>query len=206
VALLFSAGGFYPPAIDLANELLVSAGTPPLPQELAGLFFPIAHEEVVRAEAARNGLDPLLLFALIKQESAYGEGAVSPAGALGLMQLMPTTAESLSRELSEPPPVREDLLSSPANVRLGARYLAKLLSQFKGNLFCALAAYNAGPQRVTTWQRNWGTLPFDAFVELIPLEETRNYVKSIVRNYVFYAQLLENRKVDAASLAKLAQE
>ncbi len=77
-----------------------------------------------------------------------------------------------------------------------------MIDHFNGNAYFAVAAYNAGPDRVDLWVKQWGTLPIQQFVELLPFEETRNYVKSIVRNYAFYTQLREKRPVDVQSLMK----
>jgi soluble lytic murein transglycosylase len=116
------------------------------------------------------------------------------------MQLMPQTARDVAQEMSEAVPGRNDLLASARNVKLGARYVASLLKRYDGNLVYALACYNAGPIRVDAWKKRWSKLPIETFVELIPFEETRNYVKSIIRNYAYYARILENRKLDLKTL------
>jgi soluble lytic murein transglycosylase len=172
---------------------------------VAQLLFPVDFEATVRQEASASKIDPLLVFSLIKQESAYSEGAESRVGALGLMQLMPETAVLVAGKSGAPQPRPADLLKGETNIRLGVRYLGDLLNRYNGNLLHALAAYNAGPERVDVWVKQWNTVAAPEFVEMIPFEETRNYVKSIVRNYAFYARLLENRSVEFDALTRLTR-
>ncbi|MFH1262117.1 MAG: transglycosylase SLT domain-containing protein [Pseudomonadota bacterium] len=200
VALLYDAARHYSSSISIAARLVNRTGDPSLPKDLAKAFFPTGYEQTVYAEAQANKLDPLLLFSLIKQESAYREDAESRAGALGLMQLMPRTAHDVAAEMADSVPDRNELLVSSRNVKIGARYLANLLKRYDGNLVCALASYNAGPNRVDIWKKRWGKLPLETFVELIPFEETRNYVKSIIRNYAYYGKILEAGKTDWKSM------
>jgi soluble lytic murein transglycosylase len=120
------------------------------------------------------------------------------------MQLMPETALDMARKSNEPVPTPGDLLKSETNVRLGIRYLRKMIERYNGNAYYAFAAYNAGPDRVDVWVRQWGNQSIQEFVELIPFEETRNYVKSIARNYAFYNLLREKRQVDLQALTKVA--
>lgn len=201
VASLLVAAKAFLPAINIANQVVSSLPSSELPKDLATLLFPSDHEDSIRAEAAEAGIDPLLLFSLIKQESGYSEAAESRVGALGLMQIMPATANQVASDHQQPLPNRDDLLSGGTNVRIGARYLASLLKKFDGNLVYALASYNAGPVKVSQWVKRWKKLDPIEFIELIPFEETRNYVKSILRNYAFYAELKEKRKVDPSSFA-----
>ncbi|MFH1017440.1 MAG: lytic transglycosylase domain-containing protein [Pseudomonadota bacterium] len=203
VALLYDAAREHSSSFRLAYTLAGRGSPNPLPSVVSKLLFPVDYEAVIRQEAEVQKLDPLLVFSLIKQESAYKEAAESRAGALGLMQLMPDTAIDLARRSNEPPPAPQDLLKSETNVRLGVRYLKRMIDHYGGNAYYAAAAYNAGSDRVDRWVKQWGTLPIEEFVELIPFEETRNYVKSIVRNYAFYNLLREKRPVDVQSLTKV---
>ncbi|HLG19623.1 MAG TPA: transglycosylase SLT domain-containing protein [Bdellovibrionota bacterium] len=200
VALLYAVAREHSSAIRLTGDLIRRERRAGIPKHLAEIYFPVEFDETIRQYASSNELDPLLLFSLIKQESAYQENAESRTGALGLMQLMPQTAREVTKEGGESVPEKTELLVSHRNVELGARYLKKQLINYNGNLVYALAAYNAGPRKVDIWVRQWKKLPNEEFIELIPFPETRNYVKSIVRNYAFYAQLLEQRKVQPSDL------
>src|SRR5206468_10642543 len=123
---------------------------------------------------------------LIRQESSFDAGAASPAGALGLMQLMPATAAQVARRLNEP---ANTLTDAGFNMRLGTSYLQGLLDRFA--LPAALAAYNAGPSRAAEWlsvngDPAAGTVDPIEWVELIPFNETRNYVQRVIENVVIY--------------------
>jgi soluble lytic murein transglycosylase len=145
------------------------------------LFYPLARLPLLKRQG--RTVDPLLLAALIRQESGFNERARSPVGARGLMQLMPATARRMER-------VSKRALFRPAtNVRLGARYFRGLLARFDHDVELALAAYNAGPERVDDWSRRYTVSDRVLFLDLIPYSETRNYVALIVRNYVWYKYL-----------------
>jgi soluble lytic murein transglycosylase len=141
-----------------------------------------------------SGIDPALALAVIRQESAFDTGAVSLAGARGLMQLMPATAAQIARQSGTPmqaSTLPQTLTSDPGlNMRLGTAYLRKLLDQFGGAVPLAVAAYNAGPNRVLDWVNTngdprSGTDVID-WIELIPFNETRNYVQRVIESQVIY--------------------
>ncbi len=138
-----------------------------------------------------TSLDPYLVAAVIREESAFSPTAVSRAGAKGLMQLMPATAARMARETGLPS--SPDLDAPGPNIALGTRYLAKLQEEFEGNLVLTVAAYNAGPQAVQRWLKdNHPSKDLDTFVEEIPYPETQGYVKRVLGSYdryrVLYAQ------------------
>lgn len=142
--------------------------------------FPDALVQMVRREARRQGVEGDLAAALVRQESGYNVNALSPSGALGLMQLMPATAaELLGKPALEDPAT---VLRPSTNIRLGVRYLRRMQNSF-GDVELALAAYNAGPGSVGRWLRERGKLPMDIFVEEIPYRETRDYVRRIMGWY-----------------------
>jgi soluble lytic murein transglycosylase len=114
---------------------------------------------------------------------------VSAAGAVGLTQLMPPTAQEMARRLKLPRPGAADLADPALNIRLGAAHLGELLARFGGSAPLALAAYNAGGGAVRGWWRARAALPLDEFVEDIPLQETRGYVKRVLRSYAAYRML-----------------
>jgi soluble lytic murein transglycosylase len=129
-----------------------------------------------------------LLWAVMRQESGFRAAVRSPVGAVGLLQLMPATAERVAAELGEKLET-QTLTQAHASVRLGSHYLRKLLDSFQGNLPLALAAYNAGPQAVSRWLASGEQLPLDLFVARIPYEETRGYVARVLSNAARYAYL-----------------
>ena len=141
------------------------------------------------------GLELPLIFAVIRQESAFRERAISRAGARGLMQIMPRTARRVAKSLAKPYGRDRLIKDSDYNLTLGKAYLSGLIKEFNGSYILALAAYNAGPNRVRRWLRNNGD-PRDAevsavdWVEKIPFRETRNYVQRVIENLHVYRQRL----------------
>jgi soluble lytic murein transglycosylase len=150
------------------------------------LRFPLAYPEEIRSASASTNIDPPFLYAIARQESAFAADAKSPAGAMGVMQLMPSTARSTAREIG----VQYrywDLIDPSQNIQLGSRYLHQLLDQFNGNRILAAAAYNAGPYRVKQWLENSEKqLPYDIWIETIPYGETRSYVQNVLAYSVIY--------------------
>lgn len=150
--------------------------------------FPDRYVSLVKRTARRFKLEENLLVGLSRQESAFNPRAVSPVGALGLMQLMPTTAADLLGVSVDSEEFDSHRILKPAtNVTLGCRYFKRMLKVFKGTQEYALAAYNAGPGAVARWRKR-GELPVEVFVEEIPYAETREYVKRVLswkRKYEF---------------------
>ena len=152
-------------------------------------LYPLGYWDVVRRYAEIHDLDPLLVTALIRQESAFAPDAVSPAQAHGLMQLLPTTASDIARAAGVPIPDSAALRTPTTNVALGTALLRRLLDRYQGSRIKALAAYNAGEEAVAKWERRYGERPEDEFVELISYRETREYVKAVVEHYEVYRGL-----------------
>jgi len=142
-------------------------------------------------EPPNGPVEPAATLGLIRQESSFDVSVVSPAGARGLMQLMPATAASVARRLNEPISVPALTVDAGYNMRLGTAYLQGLLEQFGGALPLAAAGYNAGPSRVQDWVSGYGD-PLSGhvgmidWIELIPFNETRNYVQRVIENVVIY--------------------
>ncbi|MBI3563348.1 MAG: transglycosylase SLT domain-containing protein [Gammaproteobacteria bacterium] len=156
--------------------------------------FPLAYRELVMTHAKQQGIEPAWAYAIIRQESAFTEDARSHAGALGLMQLMPTTARQIARSMRLSIN-RRDLLEAGTNVKLGINYLRKVAERFGGNKVLATAAYNAGDNRVIKWLPKEGTLPADIWVELVPFSETREYCQRVLTYTAIYEQRLGQRPV-----------
>lgn len=138
-------------------------------------LYPYPYRDAIEAAAARHGLDPLFLAAVIRTESRFRPDAVSPRGAMGLMQLLPATARELAGPAFDP----AELLAPETNIELGARYLAQLTERFGGRTAAALAAYNGGQANVRAWlaQGLWDGTYEDA--ARIPFVETRRFVQRV---------------------------
>jgi len=150
--------------------------------------YPRPYASTIKALEEERGLPRGLLYSLMRQESAYDPVVVSPASAVGLMQLMPSTAKQVAAELSiDYDPTK--LTSPDLNLKLGAFYIAKLLKTFQGNVALAAAAYNAGPKAVSHWLEIGSDHDADLWVARIPYDETRNYVAKVLGNLARYQWL-----------------
>lgn len=155
-----------------------------------GLRFPLAHEEEISLNASAQGLEPAMVLAMIRQESAFKIDAASPRGARGLMQLMPSTGRRVARSVGVRLKRRSELFDPALNVHLGTVYFRRLLDKTQGNPVLALGAYNAGPRNVESWRPESGTVPADIWIENIAYTETREYVKSVLAYTVVYEHRL----------------
>jgi soluble lytic murein transglycosylase len=152
------------------------------------LAYPLAFRPEIAEVSARSSFPADLLQALMREESALDPRAVSSAGALGLTQLMPRTAREVAHRLGLRGYTTARLYEPALNIRIGGTYFGQLYAHFK-NAALALASYNAGPGNVGSWIKQRGELPLDAFVEEIPLDETRGYVKRCLRSFAAYRYL-----------------
>jgi peptidoglycan lytic transglycosylase len=162
----------------------------------AVLAYPLAFREQIARVSQGAAIPPDLLQALMREESALDPRALSPSGALGLTQVMPATARTLARKLKLHGYETARLLEPETNIRIGGTYLGELYARFQHPAL-ALASYNAGPGAVSGWLRARGSLPLDAFVEEIPLDETRGYVKRCLRSFAAYQFLYSNGRMPA---------
>ena len=151
--------------------------------------YPLPHRELLEAKARAGGLEPALVYGLIRQESRFIADARSHVGASGLMQLMPATARWTARQLGLPYAPRQ-IDDRDMNLQLGVGYLKRLVDDFEGSLAMATAAYNAGPGRPRRWREGGAVMEPAAWAETIPFNETRDYVKKVLSNAVVYAALL----------------
>ncbi len=156
--------------------------------------FPLAYWDMIQQKAQERELDPYLILALIRQESLFDSRARSPATALGLMQLLPSTAARVAKQIGTPPPSNEQLFQPDINLALGTQYLKDLLQRYSNNWFKAVAAYNAGEAAVDRWDKEILTDDAEEFVERIPYLETRGYVKLVMRNHRIYKSLYDKQK------------
>jgi len=164
------------------------AASAPRDTRLLRLMYPLPFEDVVRAEAASHRVDPSLAAALIHQESSFNPRAVSRAGALGLMQVLPSVGASIAKSQGIASFERVMLFQPDVNVRLGMTHLDAMLRQYP-RVEYALAAYNAGGSPVRRWRRKPGSDDPELFVERIPYDETRDYVRILLRNQATYKLL-----------------
>jgi soluble lytic murein transglycosylase len=155
---------------------------------LWSVAYPTGLLPTIKMQGAK-GVDPYLIAAIIREESQYDLKAVSRVGAIGLMQVMPATANTVAQRVGIPGVGRDDLFDQETNIRIGVRYVEQLLDQFSGNIVHTIAAYNAGPIAVGSWIAQHRNQSQDEFVELIPYQETRQYVKRVLRSYREYVRL-----------------
>lgn len=151
------------------------------------LFYPQAFQDEVHQASKATGLDANLLLAIIREESRFDPQARSIAGALGLMQLMPQTARRIHSHTKVALTSDADLLKPEVNIQIGAHYFKWLVNRF-GSIPVAIAAYNAGEDVVSKWLKNGKYSSVDAFIEDIPYDETRNYVKRVLTTYFEYCR------------------
>ena len=177
-ASLFQELGEYKRAINLATKI-------PYSERMHRFWYPRAFWETVQQTAQRNGIDPYIVLAVMREESRFDPSAKSPAGAYGLMQLMPQTAYRLDQSLKLGINRPSQLTEPGTNIALGTHYLKKLSDEFP-SLPHALAAYNAGEFAVRSWQGSFTYRSADEFIEDIPYAETRNYVKKVLTSYFQY--------------------
>lgn len=161
--------------------------------------FPEAYREHFMYWGQQTGVDPYLLMGIARRESAYNPVALSPAGARGLMQIMPGTATLLSRQLGISDPGPYGVLDPEINIRMGSTYIRDMTNRYRGNRLAAAAAYNAGPGRVDRWLRD-APEEFDLFVESIPFRETRDYVQAVLSYRVIFESLANGGSSEGVSM------
>ena len=162
------------------------------------LLYPTPFDAAVAEGAGLSGLPATLVYAVIRQESLYQPWAVSSAGAIGLMQLLPGTAREVARQRHGSRPGRSDLMRPEVNVPLGSVHLADLVQRFDGQVLLALAAYNAGPAATGRWLPGHA-MDADVWVENIPYNETRAYVQRIMWHSVVFEWLRDGQPQDTSS-------
>ncbi|HEY3197762.1 MAG TPA: transglycosylase SLT domain-containing protein, partial [Nitrospirales bacterium] len=192
LARLFTSTGEYHQALSLVRAHfadVIERGGAAVGQGFWQMAYPGGYFPVIRALPVNQGVDANLVTAVIREESAYNPGAVSIAGALGLMQVMPQTGQKIAAQLDPQAFDRERLFEPCYNIRFGSWYLRHLTEKFGNNLAHIIAAYNAGPDVVSKWVQQAGNKEQDEFIELIPYTETRNYVKKVLRSYGEYKRI-----------------
>jgi soluble lytic murein transglycosylase len=168
------------------------------PKDFVEMAFPRVYYADTTKAAEKHALDPHLVWAVIRQESRYDASVVSPAGAIGLMQVTPEAAGLTRKRGKIPAHAVAELLEPQKNLALGSRILAKNLETFNGKLVPAVASYNADIRKVRDWIRRNGKMRQDEFIENIPYLETRIYVKKVLAGYHAYSVI--HRKKDLTGL------
>ena len=199
--LIERTAGSVPEGLDLADGLIergfaiegirlgqdLQRRGAPLTMRLLRVQYPFPYRELVTREARERDIDPILLAALIRQESAFTPAIHSPAGAIGLMQVMPATGRDLARRQGLRGFTAASLETAEINLHLGTRFLLDMEQRYSdGELPLVLSAYNAGPTRARRWRQLPEFEDLLRFTERIPFDETRGYVKSITRNIGLY--------------------
>jgi len=187
--------GLYRPAITAMRQVLTLAGMNTQAQTLAApayfnhVRYGLYYQDLVMPVAQQAGFDPLFLFSVIREESLFEGFVQSDKGARGLMQIIPSTGQGISDNLGWPPNYTSDDLYRPLiSIGLGASYLAQQRVNFNGDLFAALAAYNAGPSAAPIWSGLSGP-DADLFLEVIRISQTSDYIRSIYEIYSMYRTL-----------------
>lgn len=183
-------------AADLGwtQQSIFAANAADLQDDLA-LRFPTPHLDVFSSESQAAAVPLSFLYGIARQESAFAPDAESSAGALGMMQLLPSTAALTARRMGLKAPPRPLLKEPDLNVKLGSRYLATLMARYDGNRALAAAAYNAGPGRVDRWLATLPAKPADVWIEAVPFDETRSYVKNVLAfSYIYSEKLGKTRQ------------
>lgn len=191
-AQLYIDTGHYDRAIEVMKHSVPSyfaVDFPTLPREYWEALFPRPYWSDLKKSAVANGLDPYLVASLIRQESEFNPLAVSRANAVGLMQLLPRTGKLVAHQEKMRHYSASELFTPAVNLQLGTRYFRGMVDQFGGSFEYALAAYNAGTDRVQDWLSQGKYRDAQEFVESIPFTETREYVQAILRNASVYRQL-----------------
>ena len=187
--------GLYRSAIFAARQVLTLAGLDEHSTSLAApayfnhVRYGTYYADLIVPNAEAQGLHPLFLFSVIRQESLFEGFVRSTAGARGLMQIIPSTGASVARSIGWPVAFDpEDLYRPNVSVRLGTQYMASNLGLLEGDLYAALAAYNAGPGNASIWKDLAGNDP-DLLLEIVRFQETRDYIRYIYEIYTIYRTL-----------------
>jgi soluble lytic murein transglycosylase len=191
-ALIYADAGYYHRGIEALKRAVpnyFSANLNQLPRPVWQGLFPRPYWDELKKDSLQNSLDPFLMASLIRQESEFNPSALSRANAFGLMQLLPKVGKGLAKEVKIKNFSTDVLFTPNVNLELGTRYFRHMVDHYNGQIEYALAAYNAGEERVDDWRKSGDFRDVEEFVESIPFTETREYVQAIMRNAVMYKLL-----------------
>lgn len=155
------------------------------------IFYPQRYKKYVDKYCSLYSIDPDLVYSVIKQESNFNDGSISTKGAEGLMQIMPATAKEVAQNINSVDENDFDLMDKETNINIGVKYLAYLIERYNGNIYIALAAYNAGLGNVDKWFED-DALNYNNYEKIlnnIKFTETQKYVSNIIKYYNMYKKL-----------------
>jgi len=193
VALLFMRRGSFRQSLNLTRLYLKNLNRTPTDSELKA-YYPEIFTDSIEKYSKRANIPDFILYSLVREESHFDKDIVSRAGAVGLMQLLPVTAEDAAKKIKLE---SIDLKNPDENINLGTKHLGDLYRRLK-NMPKAILAYNAGLKRLRVWERKLTGLPDELFLEAIPYRETRDYFKKIFISSIFYASLYYKLGVNQA--------
>ncbi|MEM5948386.1 lytic transglycosylase domain-containing protein [Spirochaetia bacterium 38H-sp] len=183
-----SLSGNYLEAIRLLSDIHDEGTRLSLPV-VKELMYPMPYVSIASEEAEKRSVPLFLVYGLMREESLFTPSINSHAGAMGLMQLMPDTAEEERKKIGLSP----GNLNAPGyNIAIGTSYLARLIERFKLPMY-ALAAYNAGPSRLNLWMSSYKDLPPLLWLEALPIRETRHYLRKVLSSSIYYASIYKGR-------------
>ncbi len=165
------------------------------------LRFPLVYQNTVKMNAKNYQVPKEFIYAIIRQESGFRDDVVSSAGAHGLMQIMPATAKAISKQAKIAYADKKQLFSSQKNIQIGTAYLQQLAKHFHQHPILIAAAYNAGPRQASYWLKNHPPEEIDIWIETLPWQETRNYLKNVVAFYAVYQYRMQ-QKSDLSSFMR----
>jgi soluble lytic murein transglycosylase len=198
-AWLLNRRGDLRPAITLMRQVYpqaLAAGGETIPDEILKIVFPLDYWPLIRKYAALHDLDPYLVAALVAQESTFDPNAKSAAGAIGLMQIVPSTGRRYARVLGMREFTTKQLTVPETSIRIGTAILGDLMQRFGGE-HIALCGYNAGDTRAALWSSKRPGMPRDEFVDDIPFPETQNYLRRILGTADDYRRLYGGARISA---------
>ncbi|MBF0343879.1 MAG: transglycosylase SLT domain-containing protein [Nitrospirae bacterium] len=172
---------------QMYRHSVLLAGKLPYSRMVHRLLYPYAYRDIVEEASQRYAINPFLILSLTREESRFQDDAFSPAGAIGLMQLMPSTAAKYSGKVGERIADKRDIFNTRKNILIGSYYLTQLIGE-SGCVPTALASYNAGESIVEKWLKIGKYKAIDEFIEDIPYDETRKYVKRVLKTYLQYSR------------------
>ena len=174
------------------KAIYLSSNDDILKNQLA-LRFPLTYYSQIQKLSQQYHISPALIYATIRQESTFLQDIKSDAGAYGLMQILPRTAKTIAQHSKIPYSDPKELFTPEKNIHIGVAYLKALNQQFSAHPILMMAAYNAGPKQVRHWVKNHTPKDIDIWIETLPWQETRNYLKNVIAFYAVYQYRMQQK-------------